>query len=312
MRICGLQWQIAVVVLSGTCLLIACQPADVKRETQTDALTDSALPAGDALTGWEMSSRPEYYVPENLWDYINGQAEFYLNYGFVRVDTAEYRSESGSPSVIVEIYQMSSAEEAFGIYAAERSPGDRELDIGSGSYLGSNVLNFWQANTYIKLTSFDTGATNDEALIALAREIEQRIPPGSGVPETLSYFPEEGRIEGSERFIPRSFLGQSYLKRAYRVDYSSSSGGSYQLFLARLGAADEARAALARYCDFVRSQGQKVELIDEDSATLVSESGAATVIFLHGEYFGGSLDATSVEDGRIAAGKLSERLAEMK
>jgi len=157
--------------------------------------------------------------------------------------------------------------------------------------------------------SYETGASDDAALTPLAREISVRSPAGSGVPEVLSYFPEEGRIEASERFIPRGFLGQGYLGRGYRVDYALGSGGSFQLFLARLDSNDEARAALARYSEFMRSQGWRVELVDGESSTMVSESGMATVVFVSEEFLGGVLDAATLEHGRSAADSLAQRLS---
>jgi len=299
---------VVVTVFLGVLCLVACQPGEVERGTPATGPTDSVLPGTDAMTGWEMVSEPESYGPENLWDYINGQAEFYLNYGFLRVDTAEYRAESGSPSVIVEIYQMASPEEAFGIYAAERSPDDRSIEIGSGGYLGSNILNFWQGKNYIKLMSFEAEG-GDDSLMALAREISALSPAGSGVPEVFSYFPEEGRVEASERYFPRSFLGQAGLDRAYRVDHAHGDGGSYQLFLARLDSNDEARAALDRYAVFLRTQGRDVELVEGESATTVSESGESTVLFVQDEFLGGVLDAATLEHGRDAADGLASRLA---
>jgi len=117
--------RVAVALMLGAWFLVACQPGEVERGATASESADAVLPGAVALAGWEMVSQPENFGPENLWDYINGQAEFYLNYGFLRVDTAEYRAESGTPSVVVEVYQMASSEEAFGIYAAERNPDDR-------------------------------------------------------------------------------------------------------------------------------------------------------------------------------------------
>jgi len=309
MKTFDLRKRVAVVLMLGVCSLVACGRGEVERGTPMSESEGLALPGADDLTGWELVSEPENYGPENLWDYINGQAEFYLNYGFLRVDTAEYREESGSPSVVVEVYQMAGAEEAFGIFAAERNPDDRSVEIGSGGYLGSNVLNFWQGKNYIKLISFEAGAATEDALAALAREISAWNPAGSGLPEIFFYFPDEGRIEASERYFPRGFLGQEYLNRAYRVDYGLGGGGSFQLFLAQLDSSDGAQTALTRYADFMRSQGRDVELVEGESATMISESGMATVVFVHNEFLGGVLDGATLEHGRDAADQLATRLA---
>ena len=178
------------------------------------------LPADGELPGWSLVTEPEHYEADNLWEYINGQADFFIDYGFVRVDTAEYRNDQESSSVVLEVYRMGRPQEAFGIFAAERTPDDRPLEIGAGAYLGANVLGFWQAERYVKLTSFDEGPAVEQLLIGLAEEISSRIPSQGHELETLLLFPEEGRLEASERFIPKNFLGQPYLTDAYRVDYT--------------------------------------------------------------------------------------------
>jgi hypothetical protein len=303
---------VAVALIMGAWCLAACQPGKVEIAAPVTESTDAVLPAAGELTGWDLASEPESYGPDNLWDYINGQAEFYLSYGFVRVDTAEYRAQGGSPSVLVEVYQMASPEEAFGIFAAERSTEDRSIEIGSGGYLGSNILNFWQGKNYIKLISFESEASTEDALMALARQISTRNPAGSGLPETFAYFPDEERIESSERYFPRDFLGQEYLDRAYRIDYSSSDGGAHQLFLIRLDSPDEARSALTLYADFQRSLGRDVELIEGESATMVAESGTATVVFVRSEFIGGVLDAATLELGSQVAKEFAERLTSVR
>ena len=118
---------------------------------------------------------PEHYEADNLWEYINGQADFFIDYGFVRVDTAEYRNDQESSSVVLEVYQMGRPQEAFGIFAAERTRDDRPLEIGAQAYLGANVLGFWQAEQYVKLTSFDEGPAVEQLLISLAEEISSRF-----------------------------------------------------------------------------------------------------------------------------------------
>ena len=47
----------------------------------------SLLPKKVELSDWENSAEPQYFEPGNLWEYINGQAELYLQYGFQLVVT---------------------------------------------------------------------------------------------------------------------------------------------------------------------------------------------------------------------------------
>ena len=304
-----LSWCAAAMMIAFVSWQTACKAADVEREAPETGAAAVGLPGTGDLAAWEMVSEPETFGPENLWDYINGQAESYLGYGFVRVDAAEYRRTSGPPAVVVEIYQMASPENAFGIFAAERNPEDRAIGIGSGAYLGPNVLNFWQGRNYIKLTSFEEGAGIEEALTFLAQEISRWSPAGSGELEIFSYFPEDGKIEASERYISQSFLGQEYIDGAYRVDYEGGGGDGFQLFLVPFDSNEAARSALERYADFLTTQGRGVERFDGESPTLVAEAATIQVVFVQDKYLGGVLDAASVQIGRDAAEGLGKRVA---
>jgi hypothetical protein len=69
------------------------------------------------LPGWEISN-PDFYSAKQLYGYINGGAEIYLEYGFRQV-TAQ-RATKGKLELQVDVYEMVSAESAFGMYSILR------------------------------------------------------------------------------------------------------------------------------------------------------------------------------------------------
>ena len=267
------------------------------------------LPADGELPGWSLVTEPEHYEADNLWEYINGQADFFIDYGFVRVDTAEYRNDRESSSVVLEVYRMGRPQEAFGIFAAERTRDDRPLEVGAQAYLGANVLGFWQAEQYVKLTSFDEGSAVEQLLIDLAEEISSRNPIQGQKLETLLLFPEEGRVEASERFIPKNFLGQPYLTDAYRVDYIHD-GQKVKLFVVDTGSPEEAQSHFNRLEDFYRGRGQtKVTLeATEDPPMLIVDGPSKMVVFQLDHRLGGAIGMQGLDAGQEAAAALAERI----
>jgi hypothetical protein len=225
------------------------------------------------------------------------------------VDTAEYQNDQESSSVVLEVYRMSRPQEAFGIFAAERTRDDRPLEIGAQAYLGANVLGFWQAEQYVKLTSFDDGPQVERLLISLAEEISSRIPIQGRELETLLLFPEDGRIEASERFIPKNFLGQPYLTDAYRVGYTSD-GQQLQLFIVDTGSPDEAQSHLKRLGDFCRgqNQGQVVLETTEDPPMMIVDGPSKMVVFQLDHRLGGAIGMQDLDAGRTAAAALVEKI----
>jgi hypothetical protein len=267
------------------------------------------LPADGEMPGWSRVTEPERYEADNLWEYINGQADFFIDYGFVQVDTAEYRNDQESSSVVLEVYRMGRPQEAFGIFAAERTRDDRPLEVGAMAYLGTNVLGFWQAEQYVKLTSFDDGTAVEQMLISLAEEISSRLPSQGPELETLLLFPEEGRVEASERFIPKNFLGQPYLADAYRVDYAYG-GQKLQLFVVDNGSPTEAQNYFKRLEDFYRGRDQSQVTLETtgDPPMLIVDGPSKIVVFQLDHRLGGATGMQHLDAGRKAAAELAENI----
>ena len=299
------------VFISIVMACAACGGGDPSQEEHVPTIaTGVDLPADGELPGWSLATEPMHFEADNLWEYINGQADFFIDYGFVRVDTAEYRNDQESSSVVLEIYRMGRPQEAFGIFAAERTPDDRPLEIGAQAYLGTNVLGFWQAEQYVKLTSFDEGAAVEQLLIGFAEEISARIPSQGQELETLLLFPEEDRVEASARFIPNNFLGQPYLTNAYRVDYIHD-GQNVQLFLVETGSPEEAQSHIKRLEEFHRGRDQAMVILEttEDPPTLIVDGRSKLVVFQLDHRLGGAIGMESLEAGRVAATALAENIS---
>jgi hypothetical protein len=307
----SIRWPIRPAALAVMMIVIAAcsggEPTEVEPGPATAA--GFVLPADDELPGWSLVTGPEHFGADNLWEYINGQADFFIDYGFVRVDTAEYRNDQESSTVVLEVYRMGRPQEAFGIFAAERTPGDRPLEIGAGAYLGANILGFWQAEQYVKLTSFDEGPAIERLLISLAEEISSRIPGQDRELETLLLFPKEGRVEGSERFIPKNFLGQPYLSEAYRVD-ATYDGQQLQLFVVETGSPSEAESHFTRLENFYRGSNQAQVTLETtgDPPMLIVDGPSKIVVFQLDHRLGGALGMQSLEAGRAAAVALAEKM----
>jgi hypothetical protein len=295
---------ISLVVTMMLCA--ACGGSGPPAEDPAASVSGSVLPTGGELQGWSQATDPESYDAETLWEYINGQADFFIDYGFVRVDAAEYRHDREAISVVLEVYEMGRPQEAFGIFAAERASGDRPLEVGSGAYLGANVLGFWQGEKYVKLTSFDSSPAIEELLIGLAEEVSSRMPVHGEVLETLRLFPEEGRVEASERFIPTNFLSQSYLTDGYRVDFTLD-GEDVQLFIVDSGSPDEAQSDFNRLEAFYseRGEGQVVQDTTADLPMLVVDGTSKIAVFRIEDRLGGALARESMAAAREGATRLA-------
>ncbi len=282
----------AVIFFMGIPLINPLGSDAVSRDelTRDKDLLRALLPKDAESPGWQAVSSPQFFEPQNLWEYINGQAEMYIDYGFQLVVTSEYRSMDGARSMAIEIFQMKNPNHAFGIYAAERSTDDRLINMGAQGYLGENVLNFWKGPYYIKLTSFQVSSDTNEILMMLASVIAAKIKGTYSEPELFACFPEKSRVQMSERFIPKNFLGQSFLENGYRVEYKNG-GSNYQVFLVQSASREKAEEAFAKYEDFLKSQNEKVSSLKKDDYQVIFGKGEkAKAIFQYGSFVGGVLN----------------------
>lgn len=211
---------------------------------------------------WNQSEPPRSYLPENLYEYIDGAAEIYLSYDFKELLVGQYKKEEGSASLTIEIYDMGNEKNSFGIYSAERFPGSNFIAIGNQGYWEEESLNFIVGKYYLKLLCYDCGEDSENSLKLFSAEIARKVKDQGSLPPLLSLFPREGLIQNSERFILRNFLGMSFLHDGYLADYRLQDA-EFECFLAEGKTKEEAEGMLRQYLDFyARSSdpAQKISL----------------------------------------------------
>jgi hypothetical protein len=174
--------------------------------------------------GWTMSEAPQKYLPETLFEYIDGGAESYLSYEFVELALGQYKASTGKATMTVEIYDMKTSRNAFGIYGAERYSESRFLPIGIQGYIEEGTLNFLAGRYYVKLLAFEAGADTEAALKTFAAEILKGIPEIGAFPAPVTAFPKAGLIANTEKFILRDFLGLKFLSNGFVASYKAAAG----------------------------------------------------------------------------------------
>jgi hypothetical protein len=185
---------------------------------------------------------PTFYGA-NLWQYIDGAADQYLLYGLDGMIHQEFKA--GDVDVTMDIFSMGQAENAFGIYATERSSGAQFVSIGTEGYRSqsgdgsSATLNFLLDRYYVKLSGF--GAGSDTVLETFAHSIATRIGASSGWPELLAKLPVDHRQPHSELYVLTSPLGHDFLSPAYSVKYQWDKSESTLVVSVAVDAADAQR-----------------------------------------------------------------------
>ncbi len=187
-----------------------------------------------AVPGLQQEGEVELFSPDTLYEYINGAAEVFLNYDFVQLAMQTYRSPEGG-EIVVEVYDQGALENAFGMYAQEKTSAGEFLEIGAEGYYEEGVLNFYTGKYYVKMSGLDA---TEKAMKKVAAAVNEAIGAGRETPALLKAFPEKGLQPHSLRFVLHDFLGLHFLNNAYIGDYRNDSQG-FQLFVIK--ARDEAQ-----------------------------------------------------------------------
>ncbi len=119
--------------------------------------------------------KTEFYSGRALFGYIDGGAELYLEYGFRKLSRQEV--EYPGERLVVEVYQMGSPIEAFGIFSVQRFkcvPVDSLLTYTCQSQYQLQAV---MGNCYLSIISESGSSTAQKLSVGLFRTIQSKVTP---------------------------------------------------------------------------------------------------------------------------------------
>jgi hypothetical protein len=152
----------------------------------------------DTIECWKVVGKDQIYNDKNLYDYINGGAELYLSYGFKKVINRTY-SMPGQPDIVVDLFDMGTSQNAFGVFSHTRETVDKTF--GQGSQYTEGLLLFWKDHYFVSIMASPHTVESKKAVFSLAREIEAAISKEGPLPEILSLLPHQSLVRESIRYF---------------------------------------------------------------------------------------------------------------
>jgi len=224
-------------------LLIGCGQA-VDPNTAGAGLVE-LLPTAAALDGWSIEEDPVEYSPDTLYEYLDGGAPLYLDYGFQRLAQGRYRMDDGRPSgITIDIFDMGSPLGAFGIYASIRPPEAALRPRETEGYRSGTVAAAWRGDVYVHGEADDDSPELIEALERLMAETSAGLTGDASWPAILAALPADGLVHSSERFVATDLLGHAFLPGGILATYEIE-GREVHLFFSDLGSEAAATRGLA-------------------------------------------------------------------
>lgn len=155
------------------------------------------LPA--AAGEWTASGPGESYDTETIYSYINGHAEVYVAYGFKRCVSRRYAATDGDAEIVVDLFEMASPADAFGVFSHDRA--GEVVAVGQGSVYRLGWLSFWSGAWVGSVYASGIEGDARDDVLALARSAAAGLPVEGEVPALVSALPSEGLDPASVCFL---------------------------------------------------------------------------------------------------------------
>jgi hypothetical protein len=156
----------------------------------------SLLP--DAIEDWNVSAKDQMYSREDLYKYIDGGAELYISYGFKKVINRTY-SKRGQPDMFVDLFDMGTSQNAFGVFSHSRETIDNTF--GQGSQYTEGLLLFWKDRFFVSVLASPETVESRSAVFDIAGKIETAIKNEGPLPEILDLLPDQSLVRESIRYF---------------------------------------------------------------------------------------------------------------
>lgn len=156
---------VAVLLLAG---LVMCTASGCKK-AQTDP-----FPASGAVAGWQKTDGTRTFAAKDLWQYIDGDAERFIQAGVVSTSTADY-SYQGQLEAAVDIHTMSSPDGARTILETGLTHDAKTIQLGDECVQYAQSISFRKGNTVVRIVAYESTPDTPQALLALARGVDSKL-----------------------------------------------------------------------------------------------------------------------------------------
>ncbi|MDR2652215.1 MAG: hypothetical protein LBC68_07875 [Prevotellaceae bacterium] len=202
------------------------------------------------IKNWTISPEIEVFDSENLYERINGAAPLFLENNFREMTSLVYTH--GDDYITIQAYRHATPEDAFGMYASERSldmtfyPG-----IGGEAQGDDYGLFFFSGNVYVKMSSNNKSEAITKIFKKIAKGLAAKIDANASYPIIFKSFPKNGLISHTQAYITKNYIGHEFLKPVYTADYNINEI-KFQLFVIDGKTREGAKKILNDYFDFTK------------------------------------------------------------
>jgi hypothetical protein len=180
------------------------------------------------VEGWTLAGEVLTYDADNLWEYINGAAELFVQYDVQTCRTADLAA--GDLVVTVDLYDMGTPLNAFGVFKQENPGGPPLARAVMAAVSPPYQAILLKGATYVKVNAIE-GELTDTSGRELLEALADALPGSTTLPAELGLLPEDGKVAGSDGYQRQGFLGLTELPGCVYAEYSDDGDQTWQGFV---------------------------------------------------------------------------------
>jgi len=183
----------------------------------------------DEIDDLSRSGQIRTYTEANLYEYVNGHAEYFISSGFLKLAVGEYSLNiKEDPDVVIDIYDMGKSIQSFGILSDESGGNTTDIHAGLSGFKTPQGLSFIKGQYYIKISSFSSSVVLENFIDGL----DDTISAGSEAFPEFAALPEIGETV-TTRFIKEAYRGLDFVNNVMEREYNVNGNTVHVFVLTR-------------------------------------------------------------------------------
>ena len=158
----------------GIVVLAALAALNLTCKSRTAPTAGELFPPSGEVGGWVKSGETRIFPAANLWEYIDGDADRYIQAGVEQTLTADYKYQNQADAV-ADVHMFKSPDGPRKLMEAESSAGSRPATVGDEGRLFATSLVFRKGRYLVRVVAYEETPEISKALVELGQSIEKKL-----------------------------------------------------------------------------------------------------------------------------------------
>lgn len=213
------------------------------------------IAVAEDIVGFRKLGDAHHYTKENLYEHVDGHAEYFISAGFQGLTVTDYiavGSKATQAEIQAEVYDMGKGIQAFGVLVDESGENPPPLSVGAMGYKTSSGVNYIKGRYYVKISAFSPNTP----VIKFAKGFADTLSGAKDSFRIFSRFPDMGKVVNT-RFAREGYRGLDFLHNVIEREYSTGRGKIKVALMA--GNEPEVRSLLSTFLEYFGKSGMRYE-----------------------------------------------------